>query len=105
MNYSQHEVHSAHVAHEVHSPHVQVVQQVFTQHDLASETSAFCGAKLNKNRIAEKRMMDFIIKQCLVFRITMLKTSAMRRKNAVNPKSKTLAGKPASAANAPRKQD
>jgi hypothetical protein len=71
--YSQQEVHSGHVAHDWHSPHVQVVQHTASQHDLASETSAFCGAKLNINKIAEKRMMDFIVKKCFEFRITMLK--------------------------------
>ncbi|MFN3562407.1 MAG: hypothetical protein ACK4XY_06925 [Chloroherpetonaceae bacterium] len=63
MNYSQHEAHSAQVAQpEVQSPQVQTVQHTVAQHDWASETSAFCGAKLNKKKIAEKRIMDFIVK-------------------------------------------
>lgn len=40
---------------------MQVAQHAVAQQDLASATSAFCGAKLNVNKIAEKRMMDFIV--------------------------------------------
>lgn len=85
MNYSQHEVHSAQVAQEVHSPHVQVVQHAFTQHDLASETSDFCGAKLNVNKIAEKRMMDFMMKKCLSLELRCSKS--MRRQAKEHRKS------------------
>ncbi len=65
-NYSQHDAHSAQVAQDEQSPHAQVAQHVFTQHDLASETSAFCGAKLSVNKIAEKRMMNFIARKAFV---------------------------------------
>ncbi len=78
MNHSQHEVHSAQVAHEVHSPQVHAVQHAFTQQDSASETAAFCGAKLNKKKIAEKSMMDFIV-SVFKFRITMLKNHNTNR--------------------------
>jgi len=62
VNYSQHNTQSGHVAQpSEQSPQVQVVQHVFTQQDFASATSAFCGAKLKRKKIAEKRMMDFIV--------------------------------------------
>ena len=47
VNYSQHEAQSGHVAQpDEQSPQVQVVQHVFT---------------LKRKKIAEKRMMDFIV--------------------------------------------
>jgi hypothetical protein len=62
VNYSQHEAQSAHVAQpDEQSSQVQVVQHIFTQQDFVSATSAFCGAKLKRKKIAEKRMMDFIV--------------------------------------------
>lgn len=87
---------------EEQSPQVQVVQHTLAQHDLASETSAFCGAKLNKKKIAEKRIMDFMVEIVFKFRITVLKNQGtFVRKNTVNPKSKTLVGRLVSVANMP----
>lgn len=62
MIYSQHELQSAQTAQpSEQSAQKQVVQHTLAQHDLASADCSFAGTNENKNRIAEKRMMDFIV--------------------------------------------
>ncbi len=91
MNYSQHEAQSAHVAQpEAQSPQVQVVQHTVTQQEFVSATSTLCGAKLKRTKIAEKRMMDFIIE--IGFKFLKNLNQNGESKNALNPKSKILVG-------------
>jgi hypothetical protein len=91
--YSQHDLHSAQTAQPSEQSHPQVAWQTAPQHDLTSACCSFAGTNENKNRIAEKRMMDFIVIDDLELRCLDVKRAinfAKRTSHFLNPKDLQL---------------